>query len=156
MRGTSHYRKESPLSESAHSVKKSSRSAKTPSFPQVLWLLLWLLLLLFLLLLVFFFYCFILDKTCCCSGIQVSCPYLYCTSKNSQFQHAGRFPSGDLLRNIRETFLYAFFSEFVLNHLHSSHKHRRFNGDSLDMTMVVPQVEVENGPIRHDFAQLQL
>ena len=34
-------------------------------------------------------------------------------------------------------------SEFVLNHLHSSHKHRRFNGDSLDMTMVVPQVEVE-------------
>lgn len=64
-------------------------------------------------------------------GIQVSCPYLYCSSKNSQFQHAGRFPS-----------------EFVLNHLHSSHKHRRFNGDSLDMTMVVPQVEVENGPIR--------
>ena len=35
------------------------------------------------------------------------------------------------------------FSEFVLNHLHSSHKHRRFNGDSLDMTMVVPQVDVE-------------
>ena len=34
-------------------------------------------------------------------------------------------------------------SEFVLNHLHSSHKHRRFNGDSLDMTMVVPQVDVE-------------
>merc|ERR1711923_133746 len=59
-------------------------------------------------------------------GIQVSCPHLYCNSKNSQFQHAGRFPS-----------------EFVLNHLHSSHKHRRFNGDSLDMTMVVPQVDVE-------------
>jgi len=59
-------------------------------------------------------------------GIQVSCPYLYCNSKNSQFQNAGRFPS-----------------EFVLNHLHSSHKHRRFNGDSLDMTMVVPQVDVE-------------
>lgn len=59
-------------------------------------------------------------------GIQVSCPYLYCTSKNSQFQHAGRFPS-----------------EFVLNHLHSSHKHRRFNGDCLDMTMVVPQVDVD-------------
>lgn len=59
-------------------------------------------------------------------GIQVSCPYLYCNSKNSQFQNAGRFPS-----------------EFVLNHLHSSHKHRRFNGDSLDMTMVVPQVEVD-------------
>ena len=36
-----------------------------------------------------------------------------------------------------------FISEFVLNHLHSSHKHRRFNGDSLDMTMVVPQVDVE-------------
>ena len=28
------------------------------------------------------------------SGIQVSCPYLYCNSKNSQFQNAGRFPSG--------------------------------------------------------------
>ena len=27
-------------------------------------------------------------------GIQVSCPYLYCNSKNSQFQNAGRFPSG--------------------------------------------------------------
>ena len=27
-------------------------------------------------------------------GIQVSCPYLYCSSKNSQFQNAGRFPSG--------------------------------------------------------------
>ena len=24
----------------------------------------------------------------------MSCPYLYCNSKNSQFQHAGRFPSG--------------------------------------------------------------
>ena len=35
------------------------------------------------------------------------------------------------------------YLEFVLNHLHSSHKHRRFNGDSLDMTMVVPQVDVE-------------
>lgn len=61
-------------------------------------------------------------------GIQVSCPYLYCNSKNSQFQNAGRFPS-----------------EFVLNHLHSSHKHRRFNGDTLDMTMVVPQVEIDQG-----------
>ena len=39
--------------------------------------------------------------------------------------------------------LILFFIEFVLNHLHSSHKHRRFNGDSLDMTMVVPQVDVE-------------
>ena len=28
------------------------------------------------------------------AGIQVSCPYLYCSSKNSQFQNAGRFPSG--------------------------------------------------------------
>ena len=36
-----------------------------------------------------------------------------------------------------------YIPEFVLNHLHSSHKHRRFNGDSLDMTMVVPQVDVE-------------
>lgn len=61
-------------------------------------------------------------------GIQVSCPFLYCNSKNSQFQNAGRFPS-----------------EFVLNHLHSSHKHRRFNGDTLDMTMVVPQVEIDQG-----------
>jgi len=60
-------------------------------------------------------------------GIQVSCPYLYCSSKNSQFQNAGRFPS-----------------EFVLNHLHSSHKHRRFNGDTLDMTMVVPSVDVDH------------
>merc|ERR1712032_729617 len=53
-------------------------------------------------------------------------PISIVTQKNSQFQNAGRFPS-----------------EFVLNHLHSSHKHRRFNGDSLDMTMVVPQVDVE-------------
>ena len=33
------------------------------------------------------FSCFIL-------GIQVSCPFLYCNSKNSTFQNAGRFPSG--------------------------------------------------------------
>ena len=76
------------------------------------------------------------------AGIQVSCPYLYCNSKNSQFQHAGRFPSGNNricdVRQADEVYL-----EFVLNHLHSSHKHRRFNGDSLDMTMVVPQVDVE-------------
>ena len=76
------------------------------------------------------------------AGIQVSCPYLYCNSKNSQFQHAGRFPSGNNricdVHQADEVYL-----EFVLNHLHSSHKHRRFNGDSLDMTMVVPQVDVE-------------
>ena len=35
-------------------------------------------------------------------------------------------------------------TEFVLNHLHSSHKHRRFNGDTLDMTMVVPSVDVDH------------
>ena len=35
------------------------------------------------------------------------------------------------------------FSEFLLNHLHSNHKHRRFNGDSLDLTMVVPQLEYD-------------
>jgi hypothetical protein len=29
-------------------------------------------------------------------GIQVSCPYLLCNYKNSQFQQAGRFPSGNL------------------------------------------------------------
>lgn len=59
------------------------------------------------------------------AGMQVTCPYLFCNFKNSQFQSAGRFPS-----------------EFLLNHLHSNHKHRRFNGDTLDLTMVVPQVEV--------------
>ena len=37
-----------------------------------------------------------------------------------------------------------FPAEFVLNHLHSSHKHRRFNGDTLDMTMVVPSVDVDH------------
>ena len=31
-----------------------------------------------------------------------------------------------------------------MNHLHSSHKHRRFNGDTLDMTMVVPSVDVDH------------
>ena len=41
---------------------------------------------------------------------------------------------------LTHTFFY--FSEFLLNHLHSNHKHRRFNGDTLDLTMVVPQVEV--------------
>lgn len=60
------------------------------------------------------------------SGIHVSCPYLGCSMKNSQFQHMGRFPA-----------------EFLLNHLHSNHKHRRFNGDSLDLTMVVPQLDYE-------------
>ena len=30
----------------------------------------------------------------------------------------------------------------MLNHLHSNHKHRRFNGEYLDLTMIVPQVEV--------------
>ena len=35
-----------------------------------------------------------------------------------------------------------FVVEFLLNRLHSNHKHRRFNGDNLDLTMVVPQVEV--------------
>ena len=29
------------------------------------------------------------------SGMQVSCPYLFCNFKNSQFQSAGRFPSGN-------------------------------------------------------------
>ena len=33
------------------------------------------------------------------------------------------------------------FAEFMLNHLHSNHKHRRYDGESLDMTMVVPQVK---------------
>ena len=61
------------------------------------------------------------------SGLQVSCPYLGCNFKNSQFQSAGRFPS-----------------EFLLNHLHCNHKHRRFNGDNLDLTMVVPQIEIVN------------
>ena len=61
------------------------------------------------------------------SGLQVSCPYLACNFKNSQFQSAGRFPS-----------------EFLLNHLHCNHKHRRFNGDNLDLTMVVPQIEIVN------------
>ena len=28
------------------------------------------------------------------NGMQVSCPYLFCNFKNSQFQSAGRFPSG--------------------------------------------------------------
>ena len=32
----------------------------------------------------------------------------------------------------------------MLNHLHSSHKHRMFNGDTLDMTMVVPSVDVDH------------
>ena len=32
----------------------------------------------------------------------------------------------------------------MLNPLHSSHKHRRFNGDTLDMTMVVPSVDVDH------------
>ena len=32
----------------------------------------------------------------------------------------------------------------MLNHLHSSHKHRLFNGDTLDMTMVVPSVDVDH------------
>ena len=41
-----------------------------------------------------------------------------------------------------ETFSYFPAVEFLLNHLHSNHKHRRFNGDNLDLTMVVPQVEV--------------
>ena len=44
----------------------------------------------------------------------------------------------------------AFLSEFLLNHLHSSHKHRRYNGDTLDLTMVVPQIETEiSRPCRH-------
>ena len=38
--------------------------------------------------------------------------------------------------------IYFWFSEFLLNHLHSNHKHRRFNGPNLDLTMVVPQVEI--------------
>ncbi len=58
------------------------------------------------------------------NGAHVSCPYLGCTFKNSQFQPQGKFPA-----------------EFLLNHLHSNHKHRRFNGDLLDLTMIVPQVE---------------
>ncbi len=39
-------------------------------------------------------------------------------------------------------FNYFVFLEFLLNHLHSNHKHRRYNGDNLDLTMVVPQVEI--------------
>ncbi|XP_059090212.1 uncharacterized protein LOC131886018 [Tigriopus californicus] len=60
------------------------------------------------------------------SGTHLSCPYIGCNFKNSQFQSAGKFPA-----------------EFLLNHLHSNHRHRRFNGDTLDLTMVVPQLETE-------------
>ena len=47
------------------------------------------------------------------SGLQVSCPYLACNFKNSQFQSAGRFPSGiylptyqKILHNSCEKFSY--------------------------------------------------
>ncbi|XP_023347599.1 uncharacterized protein LOC111716386 [Eurytemora carolleeae] len=40
-------------------------------------------------------------------GIQVSCPYLYCNSKNSQFQNAGRFPSAMVYCNKRYFYLEA-------------------------------------------------
>ena len=42
--------------------------------------------------------------------------------------------------HIYKAFKTTFYSEFLLNHLHSNHKHRRYDGESLDMTMVVPQV----------------
>ena len=84
------------------------------------------------------------------SGIHVSCPHLGCSMKNSQFQQTGRFPAGSIISHvIRLMKIYSSngveltFSEFLLNHLHSNHKHRRFNGDSLDLTMVVPQLEYE-------------
>ena len=90
-------------------------------------------------------------------GIQVSCPYLQCNFKNSQFNEKGRFPSGKVniynkhfqsqtnFESIYPWYLIdvidiIFDLEFLLNHLHSNHKHRRFNGDNLDLTMVVPQV----------------
>ena len=41
------------------------------------------------------------------------------------------------------------FSEFLLNHLHCNHKHRRHNGDTLDLTMVVPQIDAETRPSGH-------
>ena len=80
-------------------------------------------------------------------GMQVSCPYLQCNFKNSQFQSAGKFPAGkskifSIFKYIVHMTIFTFFSEFLLNHLHSNHKHRRFNGDNLDLTMVVPQVEI--------------
>ena len=90
------------------------------------------------------------------AGVQVSCPYLQCNFKNSQFNEKGRFPSGTncllsiklLIKNALKTNFLSFdiftsiaFAEFLLNHLHSNHKHRRFNGDNLDLTMVVPQVK---------------
>ena len=123
-----HYRKVNHLWEFVLWVRRSSKSAKMRSSLLVKYELLF-------------------SWNICLSGIQVSCPYLYCNSKNSQFQHAGRFPSGEsFFMTERSKWLInkpKYCSEFVLNHLHSSHKHRRFNGDSLDMTMVVPQVEVE-------------
>ena len=88
------------------------------------------------------------------SGMHVFCPYIHCNFKNSQFQTTGKFPAGKLLNFISNNMLNFFlpsinlnllratFSEFMLNHLHSNHKHRRYDGESLDMTMVVPQVEV--------------
>lgn len=103
-------------------------------------------------------------------GIQVSCPYLLCNYKNSQFQQAGRFPSGSknyfafLTLNVFFQFskvqlfnhlkidiqsdsnlFFYLLLEFLLNHLHSNHKHRRYNGDNLDLTMVVPQVTLKTG-----------
>ena len=89
------------------------------------------------------------------AGVQVSCPYLQCNFKNSQFNEKGRFPSGIyclfIVKLLIKTAIQIFslsidvlnhmvFAEFLLNHLHSNHKHRRFNGDNLDLTMVVPQV----------------
>ena len=73
-----HYRKVNHLWEFVLWARRSSKSAKMPSS----------------LLVKHYYHCEVCCH-CCLSGIQVSCPYLYCNSKNSQFQHAGRFPSGE-------------------------------------------------------------
>ena len=76
-------------------------------------------------------------------GAHVSCPYVHCNFKNTQFQCAGRFPAGKIKFFLKFKRLKAKpLTEFMLNHLHANHKHRRFNGDTLDLTMVVPQVEI--------------
>ena len=54
------------------------------------------------------------------AGMQVTCPYLFCNFKNSQFQSAGRFPSGlnDFLNWIDKS-LGTAYSSGTNKHVHS-------------------------------------
>ena len=81
------------------------------------------------------------------AGMQVTCPYLFCNFKNSQFQSAGRFPSGlnDFL-----TIDWQKFVEFLPIHIFRLHIVTSFK----PATLLFPESLVNKHTKIHPFSGL--